>query len=97
MKLRLTPRAFRDLQDISDYIRTRNPYAAARVSAAILASFRILLLFPEIGRRQSTAGVRKLVVRRYPYLVYYHVDAEANEVFILTVQHPARDSDYENA
>jgi addiction module RelE/StbE family toxin len=97
MKLRVTSRALRDLEDISNYIRTRNPYAAARVSAAILESFRMLLLFPDIGRRQATAGVRKLVVRRYPYLVYYRVEEPASEVVILTVQHPARDREYENA
>ena len=97
MKLRLTPRSFRDLEEISNYIRKRNPYAAERVSAAIRASFKTLLLFHGLGRRQETTGVRKLVTRRYPYLIYYRMDETASEVDILTIQHPARDREFEDA
>lgn len=70
--------------------------AAERVGAAIQESLKTLLLFPEIGRRQATVGVRKLVTRRYPYRVYYRVDDSAKEVVILTVQHPARDRQFED-
>jgi plasmid stabilization system protein ParE len=70
MKLRFAPRAAQDLADIGDYIRERNPEAALRVRAAILESLQSLVLFPQVGRRQKVEGVRKLVTRRYPYLVY---------------------------
>jgi hypothetical protein len=40
---------------------------------------------------------RKLVTRRYPYLVYYTVDVAREEVVILTIQHPAREREYEDA
>jgi toxin ParE1/3/4 len=43
------------------------------------------------------AGVRKLVVRRYPYLIYYIVDQAAVEVRILTIQHAARERDFSDA
>jgi len=97
MKLRFTERALRDLNDICSYIRHQNPYAAERVGAAILGSLEVLLLFPNMGRPQTVAGVRKLVTRRYRYLVYYRVDESAHEVVILTVQHPAREREYEDA
>jgi addiction module RelE/StbE family toxin len=97
MRLRVTPRAFRDLEEISNYIRERNPQAAARVSSAIQESLRLLPTFPQLGRQQATTGVRKIVTRRYPYLVYYRVDKVNAEVVILTVQHPARDREYEDA
>jgi toxin ParE1/3/4 len=35
-------------------------------------------------------GVRKHVTRKFDYLVYYTIDASANEVAILSIQHPAR-------
>ncbi len=74
MKLRFSPRAMQDLIDIADHIRERNPAASLRVRAAIIDSLQNLILFPDIGRRQTVQGVRKLVTRKYPYLVYYTVD-----------------------
>ena len=74
MKLRFTRRAVQDLADIADYIRKQNPQAALRVRAAILESLQNLVLFPQVGRQQKIEGVRKLVTRRYPYLVYYTAD-----------------------
>jgi plasmid stabilization system protein ParE len=41
MKLRFTPRALANIEDIADYIRTRNPAAARRVRAAIYDSLQI--------------------------------------------------------
>jgi toxin ParE1/3/4 len=97
MKLRFTPRAIQDLIDIAEYIRERNPAASLRVRAAILNSLQNLLLFPEIGRLQTVQGVRKLVTRRYPYFVYYTFDRVTEDVVILTILHPAREREYENA
>jgi toxin ParE1/3/4 len=84
MKLRFTPRAARDLAEIADYLREHSP------QAALLESLQSLVLFPQIGRQQKVEGVRKLVTRRYPYLVYYTADDEAEEIVILAIQHPAR-------
>ena len=90
MKLRYTPRATRDLVEIAEYLRARNPSAALAVRDAILRSLQDLALFPAIGRRQNVEGVRKLVTRRYRYLIYYTIDQPAEEVVILTIQHSAR-------
>jgi toxin ParE1/3/4 len=97
MKLRFTPRAAQDLAAIADYIHARNPAAAQRVRAAILHSLQNLVLFPQAGRAQTVAGARKLITRRYPYLVYYTVDETTEEVIVLTIQHPARERNYEDA
>jgi toxin ParE1/3/4 len=96
MKLRFTSRATRDLTDIADYIHKHNPNAALRVRAAILESLQDLVLFPELGRRQAVKGVRKLITRKYSYLVYYSLDQSADEIVILTIQHPARDREYKD-
>lgn len=97
MKLRLTPQATNDVSDIADYLRSRNPYAAERVRAAILDTMQNLVLFPGVGRLQDVPGVRKLVTRKYPYLIYYTVDLDADELVILSVQHAARDREHEDA
>jgi plasmid stabilization system protein ParE len=97
MKLRFTPRATQNLAEIADYIHANNPAAAQNVRAAILHSLQNLVLFSEVGQRQAVEGVRKLVTRKYPYLVYYTVDQAAEEIVILTLQHPAREREHEDA
>jgi toxin ParE1/3/4 len=97
MKLRFTRRAVQDLADIADYIRKQNPQAALCVRAAILESLQNLVLFPQVGRQQKVEGVRKLVTRRYPYLVYYTADESAEEIIIITIQHPAREREHSDA
>ena len=97
MKLRFTQRAAEDLASIADFIREQNPPAALRVRAAILESLQSLVLFPHVGRPQKVERVRKLVTRRYRYLVYYTADEQSEEIVILTIQHPAQDREYENA
>lgn len=90
MKLRFTPQATQDLADIADYIRAENPPAAERVRGAILEALQLLISFPNLGRRQTTDGVRKLVMRRYGYLVYYFVDEGQDEIAVLAIRHPSR-------
>lgn len=97
MKLRFTPRAAQDLVAIAEYIRAHSPAAAGQVRAVILHSLQDLVLFPRLGRAQTVKGVRKLVTRKYPYLVYYRVDEAAEEIVILTIQHPARAWEHEDA
>jgi|SRR5215510_4044352 len=94
MKVRLTPRAARDLADIADYLRERNPTAAGAVRDAILESLRNLASLPHIGRRQNVENVRRLVVRRYGYLIYYEANEVADEIVILTIRHSSRRREY---
>ena len=62
--------------------------------AAILHSLQNLVLFPRVGRAQTVEGVRKLVTRKYPY---YTVDETGEEIIILTIQHPTREREHEDA
>ena len=97
MKLRFTPQGISDLNAIAEHFRARNPAAGVAVRDAILSSLQTLVLFPEIGRRQTVEGVRKLITRRYGYLVYYSVDLGNEELAILAIQHPARRRKYQDA
>jgi len=91
MKLRFTLQAVNELAEIADHIRRENPRASSKVRAAILHSLELLTSFPKTGRLQSVEDVRKLVVRRYPYLVYYRADEATDEIVILAIRHPARE------
>jgi toxin ParE1/3/4 len=97
MKLYFTRQAKDDLESIAAYIQQQNPEAALRVRDAIIDSLRTLVLFPRIGRRQKVSGVRKILTRRYRYFVYYSVDDSAEEIVILTIQHPARRRQHSDA
>jgi addiction module RelE/StbE family toxin len=94
MIVRLSPRATKDLADIADYVRSRNPSAAQRVRTAILDGLEILARFPNAGRRQNLENVRKLVIPRYPYLIYYTVDLSTDEVIVVAIQHAVRKREY---
>jgi len=83
-----------DLADIADYLHERSPAVARRVRDAILESLQNLASFPHIGRRQNVEHVRRLVVRRYGYLIYYEANESAEEIVILTIRHPSRRREY---
>jgi len=96
MKLRFTARATENLVEIAEFLHDRSPAAALSVRAAIFEGLQNLLLFPHVGRPQKIEGVRKLVTRKYAYLIYYAVDEVAGELVILNVKHPARERDHED-
>jgi len=91
VKLRYSPRATSDLEAIAGYLKARSPQGAVRVRDAILATLRDIATFPRLGRRQTVDTVRKVAVRKYPYLIYYSVDLDADEIAVLTIQHNARE------
>jgi plasmid stabilization system protein ParE len=45
-------------------------------------------MFPYIGRPKYRQNVRMFPVRRFPYLIFYTI--EADEVVILSIRHAAR-------
>jgi toxin ParE1/3/4 len=97
MRLRFTPRAVQDLTAIADYVREHSPAAAQRIRSAILDALQNLLIFPHAGRRQTVEGVRKLVTRKYHYIVYYMADAVTEEIIVLSIQHPSQMREHTSA
>ena len=90
MKVTLAPRASQDIDRIADYILERNPAAARRVREAIEETLEIAAAFPELGISLISGRVRRLVVRRFGYLVYDRIDRRADRIFVLSVRHPKR-------
>jgi toxin ParE1/3/4 len=94
MRLRFTSRARADLDEIAHYLRPLSARGASNVQAAIRASIDDLLDFPRIGRLQTGASVRKLVVRKYPYLIYYTINDADAEIVVISIRHAARRRDF---
>lgn len=61
-----------------------------QVRSAIYDGLETLLLFPRVGRRQEVSGIRRLVTKRYGYLIYYLHDEERREIIVLSVKHPSQ-------
>jgi toxin ParE1/3/4 len=97
MRLDYTLQALADLEAIADYLKPLNPQAAGRARAAILDLLQKLVMFPHLGRSQTAKGVRKLTQRKYKYLIYYHVNIEAEIITILTIQHGAQPRKFADA
>jgi len=89
MKLRYTERAIADLEAIEAYIAQHNPRASVAVGERIRGAIELLADFPGLGRARD-AEVRVLPLVTNPYVVYYSVDASADEVAILHVRHGRR-------
>jgi hypothetical protein len=45
---------------------------------------------------QAVSSVRKIVTRKYSYLVYYTVNDAAGEVIVLNVKRPAQRREHED-
>jgi toxin ParE1/3/4 len=88
MKVRYTRRSRADLVGILDYLSTQNPQGARNVGRALEKTIEMIAEFPNAGRKSGEQDTRVLPVGRYPYLVYWGV--EAGEVVIVHIRHAAR-------
>jgi toxin ParE1/3/4 len=88
MKVRYSETALAEINEIFAYISEQNAPAAKRIVARIERTINNLGDFPEMAQETREAGVRRIPAGRYPYLVYYTVEAE--EIVILHVRHGAR-------
>ncbi|HVC81165.1 MAG TPA: type II toxin-antitoxin system RelE/ParE family toxin [Chloroflexota bacterium] len=62
----------------------------ARLLASIQVSIEGLCEFPEAWPEREP-GIRKRVLRRYPYVLIYAVDREREVVVVLRVVHQSRE------
>lgn len=88
MKVRFTARAAADLDRILEYIGARSRIGASNVREAFERTLDVVARFPEAGRLAGEQETRVVRVRRYPYLVYWSV--EAGEAWVVHIRHAAR-------
>lgn len=89
MRLRLTPRAAAELDEILTFIDKRSPRGASNVKARIRAVVDLLLRHPEAGKVTSRRQLRRATVHPYPYFVFYKV--VGSDLVIHGIRHSARD------
>lgn len=75
MRLVISSRAVRDIEQIGDYIATSNFKAARHVIEMIETAIMQLPAHPEIGRSRDDVrpGIRMFV--KSPYLIFYEVSS----------------------
>lgn len=87
-QLEFTRRAIRKIAEAEEYIAQDNPHAAKKVAQYIYDVAESLESFPMLGRMGESAGIRELVLEKYPYSILYRLTAA--KIIILSVVHQSR-------
>ena len=88
MRLLYTDIARGEANDILAHIAQDNSTAAGDVADAIGSAIARLLAFPLLGSRTDVIGVRMIIARPHPYLIFYSI--EDDELVIRNIRHPAQ-------
>lgn len=89
MRLSYTTRALAEIEELQDYVASRNPAAAVRTAGVIRAQLATLASHPGKGRIGRVPGTRELVVSGTRYVVPYRIDDAT--VVVLAVIHSSQD------
>jgi toxin ParE1/3/4 len=89
LKLIFTRRATRQIEAIIAYIARESPQGARRVRARLQTVTGLLIEQPYLGHVTDLAGVRRLLVTPFPYVIFYRITEDA--VIIQRVRHTSRD------
>jgi plasmid stabilization system protein ParE len=90
MRVRFTRRSQADATAIFNYLDEKSPQGANSVKRAFKKAVELIGDYPHVGRHSGEQDTRVLPVGRYPYLIYWSI--EADEVVIVHVRHAARRS-----
>lgn len=90
-RLELTPEAESDLAEAFDYYEGQLAGLGPEFLATVEQQFEWLAQNP-MQYQVSHRDVRRAVLRRFPYAVFYLFENEA--VIVLAVEHQARDPDH---
>ena len=91
MTLIFDPLAKREYEDAFEYYEAQEEGLGEKLCNAVWAAIAILERFPEIGE-EVRPGIRKILLRRFPYKLIYSVTDDA--VYIIAVAHGHREPDY---
>jgi plasmid stabilization system protein ParE len=89
VRIRFTPRARGDVDQIYEYLNERSPSGARNVLLAIHAGVQFVAERPKGSEQTDDPTVRVKVVRRYRYKIFYSIIGETVE--ILHVRHTSRE------
>jgi addiction module RelE/StbE family toxin len=80
MRIRWSPDAAADLEEIVNRIRRDNPSAAQNVAKTLYERISSLTKFPNRGRPGRIEGSRELVFAPLPYILVYRVKEQVVEI-----------------
>jgi len=86
--VQIAPPAEREVAEAVDWYRSKSPIAADTFRAIVFDAVEMILHSPLSWPKVSDRGVRKLVLPRYPYSMFYSVAGDI--VMILAVTHHRR-------
>lgn len=89
MRIRWTPSAAADLQQISDYLTEHSPHYRAATMQKLYNGIHVLKQWPHRGRQGVEPGTRELLFPPLPYIAVYR--ARTEDVEILRIYHAAQD------
>ena len=85
------PEALAEFKAEVAFYEERQPGLGAAFAEETLRTIGLACLFPRIGTPEE-AGVRSLVTKRFPFLIYY--EAVGDKLWIWAVMHAAREPGY---
>jgi len=88
MKIKLSPRADRDLEHAIDYLITENPAAAHKFADVLELSFTNLTDNPRLGRVTNMQDLRCLTITLFRYKIFYRIDGDL--IIIETIFHTSQ-------
>ena len=83
MRILFTSQAMRDLDDLKEWLRLKNPAGFKSVAAQISKTIRPVADHPAIGRKTLREDIRELVEPRYGFIIPYTIIDDV--VFILRI------------
>jgi plasmid stabilization system protein ParE len=92
-RVRVAPQASRQIREAARWWIENRPKAPNAFGDDLEAAFRLLNELPSVGERvihSRLQGLRRLLVTRIRYHVYYAVDRETRTVEILALWHTGR-------
>jgi toxin ParE1/3/4 len=88
MRIRWTPAAANDLEQIGEYLAKHQPHLAHSTIVELYDTARTLKTSPNRGRPGREECTRELIHTRLPYIIVYRVKEQAIE--LLRIYHSAR-------
>ncbi len=89
MRIRWTPAAAADLQNLSDYLKDHHPHYRQPTVRRVYAAVQSLKEWPHRGRAGREEGTRELLFPPLPYIAVYRVKGQSVEV--LRIYHGAQE------
>lgn len=89
------PEALAEYQDAANfYGEQASPLIAASFVAEVEMAIARVLLNPETWPELEAPGIRRYLIHRFPYALYYRLESRHNRVAIYAVMHLRREPGY---